>query len=79
MVACDHNTFANELSLIAPIVEKKITARYAIALKIQARASRRMDWRKNAVISETEINAEIRKPIENPTLDKLISAIERIE
>ena len=81
VVRCDHNTFANELSLIAPAVEKKITARYGITVKIAAQASRRIDWGKTK-IAETEIPAtEALKPRspENPVLEKLIGEISRLE
>lgn len=81
VVSCDHNTFANELSLIAPAVEKKIATRYGITVKIAAQASRRMDWRKaKSPISEPGETAAVKKPVpENPVLEKLIGEISRLE
>lgn len=79
IVACDHNTFANELSLIAPVVEKKIAARYAINVKIIARASRRIDWAKKTTAPLPELKNTTPKTPPNPVLEKLISEIERFE
>lgn len=79
IVACDHNTFANELSLIAPVVEKKIAARYGITVKIIARASRRIDWTKKPVAPLPESQPVAPKAPSNPVLEKLISEIERFE
>lgn len=81
LVLCDHNTFANELSLIAPVVEKKIAAIYNFPVKINARASQRMDWQKAQAANDPrtpaatpeEIRAE--KPAENFILDELIDRI----
>lgn len=79
IVACDHNTFANELSLIAPVVEKKITARYGITVKIIARATRRIDWTKRPAAPLPEPQPSAPKAPANPVLEKLISEIERFE
>ena len=79
IVACDHNTFANELSLIAPVVEKKIAARYNIHVKIIARASRRIDWTKKSMAPLLEPQPVPPKSPANPVLEKLISEIERFE
>lgn len=44
LVHCDHNTFANELMLVASVVEKKIQARHGYALRIRAKATQRLAW-----------------------------------
>lgn len=46
IVHCDHNTFANELMLVASVVEQKIEARYGSRLKIRAKSTRRLAWSK---------------------------------
>ena len=84
MVACDHNTFANELTLIGPAVEKKIAARYGITLKILARATRKIDWQgvgKGGVAAKPEVPAEAKADIRkagNSVIEKLIGEISRL-
>lgn len=80
LVLCDHNTFANELSLIASVVEKKIKTKYNITLRIHARASKRMDWRKGErTPAPVKAVARAPKPAENPVLEKLIQQIQGLE
>lgn len=80
LVLCDHNTFANELSLIASAVEKKIKSRYNIVVRIHARASKRMDWRKGKHRpAPAVVSAPKTKPPENPVLEKLIEKIQELE
>lgn len=80
LVLCDHNTFANELSLIAKVVEKKISARYGAEIRIHARATKRMDWRKEDSVSTRLKKAEAPRKIDvNPALEKLIDQIARLE
>jgi len=50
LVLCDHNTFANELSMVAKVVEQKILNRYEYRLRIHARASKRIDWQDKSKI-----------------------------
>ena len=82
LVLCDHNTFANEISLIALPLAKKITERYGISVKITARASQRIDWEK----ARSEAAAEntgtgtaqaVANKMENPLLDELIDLLEK--
>lgn len=80
LVLCDHNTFANELSLIASVVENKIKAKYSITLRIHARASKRMDWQRNEDKPlRAETSAGPAKPPENPVLEKLIREIQALD
>lgn len=80
LVLCDHNTFANELSLIAAAVEKKIKLKYSITLRIHARATKRMDWRKAEGVPTPQTKSNpARKPPENPVLEKLIKEIQGLE
>ncbi len=79
IVACDHNTFANELKMIAPVVEKKITARYGITVKIIPQASRRIDWSKKEVTEPILTGVAANTPVKNPVLEKLIGEIARLE
>jgi hypothetical protein len=82
LVLCDHNTFANELSLIAPLVEKKIAATYRFTVKINARASQRIDWKKAEAppdprqLPASAGEASKAKPAQSPILDELIARIE---
>lgn len=80
LVLCDHNTFANELSLIASVVEKKIKTKYNIALRIHARASKRMDWRKDErTPMPVKSGTPAPKPAANPVLERLIEQIQGLE
>jgi hypothetical protein len=80
LVLCDHNTFANELSLIAAVVEKKIQSQYNITLRIHARASKRMDWRKNErTPAPAKAPQPETKPPENLILKELIEKIQGLE
>lgn len=80
LVLCDHNTFANELSLVSAVVEKKIHARYGTAIRIHARATKRMDWRK-----KENMPARMMAPTASPkvddnlVLDSLIKRIAELE
>ncbi|HRP69007.1 MAG TPA: DciA family protein [Turneriella sp.] len=63
LVACDHNTFASEIALLAPTIEKQIVARYGIRLKIHSRAVKRIDWEKpTAPTSAISINPTKKQP-----------------
>lgn len=77
LVLCDHNTFANELSLLAKMVEKKIAEQYGYSLKIGARASRQIEWPQG-----TEAQKVIPKPgrpkPQNPVLENMIRQIEQL-
>ena len=78
LVLCDHNTFANELSLIAPAVEKKIAANYGVTIKIHARASKRINWHKPE--NPAPEKSEPRVPVaENRVLEKLIAEMQSFE
>lgn len=79
-VLCDHNTFANELAMLAPVISKKIEARYSLTLKIQARASSRIDWQKPFVEDPAQEKpaekAAEKPPGKNSVIDELISRLE---
>lgn len=80
LVLCDHNTFANELTMLAMTIEKKIEARYRTTIKIHARASRRIDWQKAKGGLKTDDNVSPQttagQPAVNPVLDELIARLE---
>lgn len=44
LVLCDHNTFANEIALLAPVLAKKIEARYGHKMSIRAQATKKSIW-----------------------------------
>lgn len=46
LVLCDHNTYANELTMVRSAIERKILERYDYALKIHSKASKDMPWQK---------------------------------
>ncbi|MFZ5629634.1 MAG: DUF721 domain-containing protein [Spirochaetota bacterium] len=76
LVHCDHNTFANELMLVASVVEKKIQARYGYSLKIRARATQRLAWPKQR--PEAEAPGSPRQPEASPAqtaMDSLIAEL----
>lgn len=81
LVLCDHNTFANELTMLALPIAKKIEARYGISLKITARASQRMDWKKAQVPETGEAPQDSTKKTpaaNNSPLDGLIADLEKL-
>lgn len=80
LVLCDHNTFANELTMLAIPIAKKIEARHGISLKITARASQRLDWEKaKGSAIEPQQTAELPATTKkNPLLDALIAQLEKI-
>lgn len=77
LVLCDHNTFANELSLVAQLVEKKIAARYDQRIRIHVRVSQRIDWNREPRAVEQEPNPVEVQKISNPALDRLIGDLEK--
>jgi|GEM_PF-3509377 len=85
LVLCDHNTFANELTMLSLHIGKKIEARYGVSLKITARASQRLDWEKakGMVSTEAIANADIEKkaapPVEKTPIDDLIAQLEKLQ
>ena len=84
LVLCDHNTFANELTMLAIPIAKRIEARYGVSLKITARASRRLDWEKAKVAPEDREKggkpaAQQNGPAENPLLDALIQQLQKLQ
>lgn len=84
LVLCDHNTFANELAMLAIPIAKKIESRYGVNLKITARASQRLDWEKakGSVLAEVQITAEAgektSKSKEKTVIDQLIAQLEKL-
>ncbi len=76
LVHCDHNTFANELMLVASVVEKKIQARYGYNLKIRAKATQRLAWqaREDAPAKAAGDAAPSAKAL-NTTVDALIAEL----
>ena len=84
LVLCDHNTFANELSMLALPIAKKIEARYGMVLKITARASQRMDWEKakgSAVVeapAKAGADQQTKTPTEKTAIDHLVAQLEKL-
>jgi hypothetical protein len=77
LVLCDHNTFANELSLLAGAVEKKIAAEYGYTLKIGARASRRIEWPRSTEAPPAAPETA-KSQRQNPVLETLIREIGKL-
>lgn len=44
LVLCDHNTFANEIALLAPVLANKIEARYGYKIHVRAQAAKSPIW-----------------------------------
>jgi hypothetical protein len=84
LVLCDHNTFANELAMLAIPIAKKIESRYGVNLKITARASQRLDWEKakGSALAEVQVTAEggekTSKSKEKTVIDQLIAQLEKL-
>lgn len=84
LVLCDHNTFANELAMLAIPIAKKIESRYGVNLKITARASQRLDWEKakGSALVEVQVKAEVGEkgtnPKEKTVIDQLIAQLEKL-
>ena len=84
LVLCDHNTFANELAMLALPIAKKIELRYGMSLKITARASQRMDWEKAKgsagaeFAAKSDADQKTAEPAENKTIDHLIAQLEKL-
>jgi hypothetical protein len=82
LVLCDHNTFANELSLLARTAEKRIATLYNYELKIHARASKRMNWageeRKAPETKSTDSIESEERTTEKHRLQSLIDALEKL-
>lgn len=89
-VACDHNTFANELSLIRRLVAAKIEKAYGVSLTIEPRATKQVQWKTLETASSAnvqtanEINIatqnKMNRPGMNPTnLTKLIEEMTAYE
>jgi len=80
LVHCDHNTFANELAMIANSVEKQILALYGIIVRIKAKATQKIYW-PELPATKTELGA-VAEPAkfapETPALDALIADLEKI-
>jgi hypothetical protein len=84
LVLCDHNTFANELAMLAIPIGKKMESRYGVNLKITARASQRLDWEKakGSALAEVQVTAEggekTSKSKEKTVIDQLIAQLEKL-
>jgi len=76
VVHCDHNTFANELMLVASVVEKKIHARYGYTLRIRAKATQRLAWAEQPADAAKEREAAApQAPLTNSPVDGLIAEL----
>lgn len=76
LVLCDHNTFANELTLVGPLVAQKILARYGHTLKIRARATQRLLWAKQqAAAAEERAMTAPEYPAKKTPIDALIAEL----
>lgn len=76
VVHCDHNTFANELMLIASVVEKKIHARYGYTLRIRAKATQRLAWPKQEPGAEpARVTSAPETPEKKTPVDVLIAEL----
>lgn len=79
LVHCDHNTFANELVLLASVVEKKIQVRYGYTLKIRAKATRHLAWqvREDAPVAPARMGGDAApgEKAPNKTIDALIAKL----
>ncbi|AFM12440.1 DciA family protein [Turneriella parva] len=80
LVHCDHNTFANELAMIAGSVEKQIFELYGISTRIKARATQKIYWPELPATkaAETEAAAVPKRATNNPALDTLIADLESL-
>lgn len=68
-VACDHNTFANELSLIRRLVAAKIEKAYGVSLTIEPRATQQVQWKtlETAPPANAQTANEIEITLQNKT------------
>lgn len=80
LVHCDHNTFANELTLIAAAVEKKMMQLYAMNARIKAKAIQKIYWPSVAATraQATESQPALPKRREPQAIDKLIDLLENL-
>lgn len=80
LVHCDHNTFANELAMIAGSVEKQILSLYGINARIKAKATQKIYWPEMPATkaTETQAAAESQPAVEKPALDALIADLESL-
>lgn len=76
LVFCDHNTFANELMLVASVIEKKIQSSYGYTLKIRAKASKRLAWSKQQASPAAVTSSAAPEPAAEKTpIDALIAEL----
>ncbi|MBV6492299.1 MAG: hypothetical protein LDLANPLL_00292 [Turneriella sp.] len=78
LVACDHNAFASELMLLAPVVEKKISSSYGFSLQIQCKTVPRIDWKKPSTpVENTPVltKKEAKKHENAAVLEELIARL----
>lgn len=81
LVLCDHNTFANELAMLSNVIERKITGRYSITVRIQARATQKINWQKADSVQPKkppQVTAET-KPAKPTVVDRLIDELTALE
>ncbi len=80
LVHCDHNTFANELTLIAATVEKKMAQLYGITARIKAKAIQKIYWpaAPPTQVQAAQQLAAASKPRERGAIDQLIEDLEKI-
>jgi hypothetical protein len=78
LVLCDHNTFANELMLVASVIEKKIQSRYGYTLKIRAKASKRLTWSRQQILPADATRSAAPQPAAEKTpIDALIAELSK--
>lgn len=80
LVHCDHNTFANELAMIAGSVEKQIFALYGITTRIKAKATQKIYWPELPATRAAEAEASLapKRVAKSPALDALIADLEKV-
>jgi|JI10StandDraft_1071094.scaffolds.fasta_scaffold209103_2 hypothetical protein len=81
LVHCDHNTFANELLMIASTVEKQIQQLYGISARIKAKATQKIYWPELPATNAELASAPETKKVERetPALDALIADLEKMQ
>jgi hypothetical protein len=80
LVHCDHNSFANELMLVASVVEKKIAARYGYQVKLRAKATRRLSWHvPDTTASKSAASAVAKAKATNPIIEAIIAQLSNLE
>lgn len=77
VVFCDHNTFANELTMVRSVVEKTIMQKYGYALQIKARATQRLEWPRDTAPGAVKEPRPEPDEVKKPSLDQLIAEIEK--